>query len=102
MAKATKRSKGSQGQRPDEPSVTNAPLAMTSNGILLINVIECDGRDLEGRERFVGVAATAKEALSVHRAADDAFCAAASKIAANLPLVKEARRRPRATKAVTS
>jgi hypothetical protein len=75
---------------------------MTSNGLLLINIIECEGRDLEGREQFVGVAATPGEARSVYRAADDAFCATVSKIAANLPLDNKARRRPRAMKATKS
>jgi len=101
MAKVTKRSKGGERQHP-EPSVTNAPLAMTSNCILLININECEGRNLEGRERFVGVVATAEEALNVQRAAEDAFCDAASKLAAKLPLKNEARRRSRSAKAATS
>jgi hypothetical protein len=77
-------------------------LAMTSNCILLINVSECEGRDLEGRERFVGVAATEEEARSVYQAADDAFSDAASKIAAKLPLAKGARPRPRSAKVARS
>ena len=101
MAKATARSKGSKRQRPG-PSVTKAPLAMTSNGLLLINVLECEGRDLKDRERFVGVAATPEEARSIYRATEDAFCAAASKLAANLPLAKPTRRSSRRTKATTS
>lgn len=101
MSKLTRRTKVNK-EHPSRPRVSEAPVAMTSNCILLINVNEFEGRDLEGRERFVGVAATEEEAQHLYEAADDAFASAASNVAAKLPLAKSARRRSRAAKAATS
>ena len=65
-----------------------APFAMTPDGQVFINAAECSGRDLDGRPQFIGVLMSRKEARFARKVVDDAVFAAASKIAARMP-VKE-------------
>ena len=98
LAKKAKRSK--QPVHP-KPAIT-APLAFTPDGQVFINAAECKGRNLEGRSQFVVVLMTAKEARFARKAIDDAASAAASRIAARMPMKKTVPNTGTATKTAPS
>jgi hypothetical protein len=69
--------------------VISSPFALTLDGQLLINTAECEGRSLEGRPMFTGALVSPDEAQITRSYAGDAIAGAASKIAANMPVVEE-------------
>jgi hypothetical protein len=73
-----------------------APFAMTPDGQVFISAAECEGRDLEGRPRFMGVLMTRRESRLARTVIDDAMLGAASKIAARMPKKGAAAASPKA------
>lgn len=101
MAKvAAKRPKSEERSKPTAPRARRKrektyppflPFAYRCDGRVLINVNECEGRDLKGRERFVAVVLRPSEARLVFKGLDDGFSGAAARIAGSMPKL----RRPR-------
>jgi hypothetical protein len=92
MGTVSKRSKSSKGPQQTRTRIT-APFAVTSDGQLLINVAECDGRSLEGRVLFTGVVMSKGEAARARKVVSDAVFDASSQIAARMPPRKAAGKR---------
>ena len=102
MAKvAAKRTKSEERSKPTAPRARRKrektyppflPFAFRSDGRVLINVNECEGRDLKGRERFDAVVLRPSEARLVFEGLEDGFSQAAARIAGGMPKL----RRPRA------
>jgi hypothetical protein len=86
MKKVANSAKSSKRPRHHHGKVT-APFALTSDGELLINASECEGRSLEGRAIFTGVAVSRSEARFTLQRVDDSVADTASKIAASMPVV---------------
>jgi hypothetical protein len=90
MAKVAANRKTSTKQSNRPRPVITAPFAMTSDGQMLINAAECEGRDLEGRPLFTGVLITKPEGRIVRKAVDDPVWEKVSKIAGMMPVSKPA------------
>lgn len=84
MKKVANSAKSSKRPRHQKGKVT-APFALTSNGELLINISECEGRSLEGRAIFTGVTVSRSESRFVVQRVDDGMADAASTIAGRIP-----------------
>jgi hypothetical protein len=97
VANSLKRGKSLAKSVPTATTMT-APFAITSDGQVLLNVAECEGRDLGTGATFVGVLVSKPEAQFAMKTAGDAAAATASKIEASLPVRNEkpaAKRRTR-------
>jgi hypothetical protein len=102
MAKvAAKRTKGEERSKPAAPRARRErektyppflPLAFRNDGRVVINVNECEGRDLKGRERWSAVVLRPSEARLVFEGLEDGFSRAAARIVRGMPKL----RRPRA------
>jgi hypothetical protein len=90
MAKVAANRKTSSKQSKRPRRVITAPFAVTSDGQMLINAAECEGRDLEGRAVFTGVLITTPESRVVRKAVNDTVCERMSKIAGKMPASKPA------------
>jgi hypothetical protein len=62
---------------------------------MLINVNECKGRNLKGRERFVGVVLMPGEARLALGGIEDGLSGVAANIAFKMPRLRRSRRKPR-------
>ena len=98
MAKvAAKRAKSEERSKPAAPRARRKrektyppflPFAYRCDGRVLINVTECEGRDLKGRERFIAVVLRPSEARLVFKEFDDGLSGAAARIAGRMPKLK--------------
>lgn len=101
MAKvAAKRAKSEERSKPSAPRAPRKrektyppfhPFAIRTDGRVLFNVNECEGRSLKGRERFNAVVLRPSEARLAFEGLDDGFSEAAARIAGAMPKL----RRPR-------
>lgn len=73
--------------KPNRPNTnaSDAPFALTSNGLLLVNINQCRGRDLEGREQFVGVSLRPNESQITRGVLENACFDAAGQVAGSMP-----------------
>jgi hypothetical protein len=56
-----------------------------SLNLLLVNIKQCRGRELEGREQFVGVAMTSSESRVTRGVLENACFDAAGQVAGSMP-----------------
>jgi hypothetical protein len=64
------------------------PFAFRCDGRVMINVNECKGRSLKGRERFVAVLLRPSEARIAFGRLDDSFSEAVGRIVGSMPKLK--------------
>jgi hypothetical protein len=93
MGKVAKRNNGSnkptsRTRRRHDPF--SAPFAVRSDGRVMINVADCTGYSVEGREIFKGALLTPSESRSVLKNAGDGLAWAASCILRKLPYRRRA------------
>lgn len=69
------------------------PFAIRSDGAVLINVNECEGRSIKGRERFTGAVLRPSEARIAFGGLDDGLSSAAAQIAGKMPRTRRRARR---------
>ena len=84
---------GGRAARKRETAPLSVPFAITSDGRLVINVTECEGRSLEGREMFTGAVLNEKEARAALGRITNGIADAAAWIAGEMPVQPRASKR---------